>query len=394
MRSGKSTSSFGNVVQKAGKVNIIGGTSTASAASTVHSYSDDETVAFTDWVNGALASDPELKTVLPIKDGGLFEACKNGIVLCKLINDAVPDTIDERAINKKATHSVQISENITLMLNSARAIGCNIVNIDAEDIKAGTPHLVLGLIWQIVKIGLFARINLSNVPGMAALLESGEELQSLMALPAEQLLIRWFNYHLKAAGSSRRVGNFGKDIKDSECYTILIKQIAPADAGVDTSALGIADETQRAERMLQQAEKIDCRKFVRPADVVRANQKLNLAFVANMFNNHPALNLPTDVAVEDIEEIEENRDEKTFRNWMNSLGVNPFVNNLYQDLRDGLVLLQLLDKVQPGLVDWKRVNQPPYKAQGGNMKKIENDNYALSVCAQLKFSLVRETSRA
>jgi hypothetical protein len=26
---------------------------------------------------------------------------------------------------------------------------------------------------------------------------------------------------------------------------------------------------------------------------------------------------------------------------MNSLGVNPFVNNLYQDLKDGLVLIQV-----------------------------------------------------
>lgn len=31
-----------------------------------------------------------------------------------------------------------------------------------------------------------------------------------------------------------------------------------------------------------------------------------------------------------------------FRNWMNSMGVNPFVNSLYQDLKDGLVLLQVL----------------------------------------------------
>ena len=140
-------------MQKAGKVNIIGGTSTASAAGTAHSYSDEESVAFSDWINHSLSEDPELKDVLPIKEeGGLFNACKKGIVLCKLINDAVPDTIDERAINKKAKHPVEISENITLMLNSARAIGCNVVNIDAEDIKAGTPHLVLGLIWQIVKV--------------------------------------------------------------------------------------------------------------------------------------------------------------------------------------------------------------------------------------------------
>jgi len=130
-------------------------------------------------------------------------------------------------------------------------------------------------------------------------------------------------------------------------------------------------------------KKINCRKFVRPTDVAKGNQKLNLAFVANMFNTCPALN-----AVENIEIIEENREEKTYRNWMNSLGVNPFVNNLYQDLKDGLVLIQLFDKIKPGCVDWNKVNQPPYKAVGGNMKKIENCNYALTLAKQMNFSLV------
>lgn len=45
----------------------------------------------------------------------------------------------------------------------------------------------------------------------------------------------------------------------------------------------------RAERMLQEAEKINCRSFVSPNDVVQGNYKLNLAFVANLFNNHPGL---------------------------------------------------------------------------------------------------------
>jgi len=30
-----------------------------------------------------------------------------------------------------------------------------------------------------------------------------------------------------------------------------------------------------------------------------------------------------------------------FRNWMNSLGVDPYVGNLYEDLRDGIILIQV-----------------------------------------------------
>ena len=38
------------------------------------------------------------------------------------------------------------------------------VNIGSGDIEEGRPHLVLGLIWQIVKMTLLANINLKDRP--------------------------------------------------------------------------------------------------------------------------------------------------------------------------------------------------------------------------------------
>ena len=49
---------------------------------------------------------------------------------------------------------------------------------------------------------------------------------------------------------------------------------------------------QRAECMLVQAERLGARQFVTATDVVRGNPKLNLAFVANLFNKYPALKKP------------------------------------------------------------------------------------------------------
>ena len=40
---------------------------------------------------------------------------------------------------------------------------------------------------------------------------------------------------------------------------------------------------------------------------------------------------------------------------MNSLGVSPKVKWLYTDLDNGLILFQLMDFIQPGIVDWKKV---------------------------------------
>lgn len=48
-----------------------------------------------------------------------------------------------------------------------------------------------------------------------------------MALPPEEQLLRWFNAHLRMAGSPRTVNNFSSDIADGESYLTLMTQIAP-----------------------------------------------------------------------------------------------------------------------------------------------------------------------
>lgn len=88
----------------------------------------------------------------------------DGLILCGLINLACPDTIDERAINKKEDMNVyQKTENVNLALNAAKSIGCQVVNIGANDIIEGRPILILGLIWQIIKIQLLSQVRSSSI---------------------------------------------------------------------------------------------------------------------------------------------------------------------------------------------------------------------------------------
>ncbi len=74
------------------------------------------------------------------------------------------------------------------------------------------------------------------------------------------------------------------DIKDGTAYTVLLAQIAPKHCNRD--ALNVSDVGKRAEMVLDNADKIACRKFVSPRDIVRGNHKLNLAFVANVQRPH------------------------------------------------------------------------------------------------------------
>lgn len=378
---------FKKQVQRREGIFTHGGTTTASTAGTTHTVRFAEQVAFSNWINSNLSHDSECKAYLPLdaESNDLYNKMADGILLCKLINITCPETIDERGINKNHPNIYRRHENLVLALNSARSIGCNIVNIGAEDIKEGTPHLVLGLLWQVIRIGLLSDIDLKHNPGLLLLLEEGESPEDMQKLTPEQILIRWVNYHLRNAGTSLQINNLTEDIKDSEAYTYLLHQISPAEAGVVLDPLKVNDHLKRAECMLQQASKIGCRSFLTPNDVVNPNYKLNLAFVANLFNTHPALDkAPTDV---EYEIIDETREEKTYRNWMNSVGVNPFVYNLYSDLTDGLVLIQLFDIIRAGIVNWSQVVKQFHKMKC-NFEKLSNCNYAVDLGKQMKFSIV------
>ncbi|CAB3233164.1 unnamed protein product [Arctia plantaginis] len=381
------SSTFKQAVSKKENLEHLGGMSEASSDGTTHSVRLEEQMAFSGWINSNLEHDPDLTYLLPIDPEGkqLYDKLKDGLILCKVINHSCPDTIDERAINKKNLTLYTKHENLTLALVSSQAIGCNIVNIDAHDLAKGKPHLVLGLLWQIIRIGLFNQITLEHCPGLTELLNDQERIEDLLALSPEAILLRWVNHQLQSAGVTRRCTNFQQDVADSEIYSYLLKQIAPDDAGVGLDALREQDLLRRAELMLQQAAKLRCRAFVTPADVVGGVYKLNLAFVANLFNQHPGLQRQADT--EEYHQLDETREEKTYRNWMNSMGVAPHVNWLYSDLTDGLVIFQLYDIIKPGIVNWKKVHRQFSKLRKF-MERLENCNYAVELGRQLGFSLV------
>jgi Calponin homology (CH) domain len=81
------------------------------------------------------------------------------LLFSKLINQAQPGTIHEQAVNKpsgkQATLSVfQCHENLTLTVRSAQSIGCSVVNIGPDDLYEGREHLVLGLVWQVIRVSI------------------------------------------------------------------------------------------------------------------------------------------------------------------------------------------------------------------------------------------------
>ena len=150
---------------------------------------------------------------------------------------------------KKTLSIFEIKENQNLVIESAKAIGCKTVGIHNQSLIEATrcPHLVLGIVWQIVKIQLMTSINLKQHPELVALLKDGEELHELLSLSPEAILLRWVNFHLNKAESKRRIKRktFSDDIRDSEIYTVLLNQIKPKIC--DRKALSVS-ATKRVER--------------------------------------------------------------------------------------------------------------------------------------------------
>lgn len=124
-----------------------------SDSNAVHSFTEDEVNAYVEHINFFLADDEDLKERLPINPSSkLFESVGDGVLLCKLVNKAQPGTIDHRAINIKNLNIFKANENLTLAIASAKAIGCICVNINNNSIVDKREHIILGLIWQIIRI--------------------------------------------------------------------------------------------------------------------------------------------------------------------------------------------------------------------------------------------------
>ncbi|CAL1709222.1 unnamed protein product [Somion occarium] len=400
---------------KGGKVTMHGSNATVS-----HTINQDELAEFTNHINAVLEGDPDLGSRIPIPTNTmqLFDEVRDGLILCKLINDSVPETIDPRVLNKptgrKPLNAFQMTENNNIVITSAKAIGCSVVNIGSNDIIEGREHLILGLIWQIIRRGLLSQIDIKIHPELYRLCEEDETIDDLLRLTPDQILLRWFNYHLKQAGWKRRVNNFSRDVSDGENYTVLLNQLKPSDCSL--APLQTHDIRQRAEEVLQNAANIGCRKYLTPASLVSGNPRLNLAFVANLFNNHPGLEPLDEQEAKDYGVVEDfdaegEREARVFTLWLNSLGVEPGVFNLFENIKDGLIILQAFDKIVPGSVVWRRVSKPkegasaayvadtgegeeedigvtPNQSKLSRFKQVENCNYSVDLAKQNGMHLV------
>ncbi|KAJ3429721.1 fimbrin-1 [Anaeramoeba flamelloides] len=348
-----------------------------------------------EFINNELKYDLDLNHLLPIGTNtpDLIDAMRDGLLLCKLINHCVPETIDERVINTfdeidMERHMDEILENHTLCINSALAIGCNVKGITAKALVNEEENQCLQFCWEIIKQGLLSKISLLNHPELSVLCEGNDSIQDLALIAPEDLLLRWANYLITKSGYNNEkkkltCQNFDNDLKDGLILGIILNQIDNQKCPLD-SILESQEIETRADYLVNNATNLGINYFICTESLIKLEPKLNLAFLAYLFDQKNGIKTETNTNINIRMPDFGTREERSFRLWINSLGVKPKVYNLYEDLRDGNILAQVIDKVAPpNTVNWKKI-----KINCINMyEKILNCNYIVDLGKNLNLKL-------
>jgi len=129
-------------------------------------------------------------------------------------------------------------------------------------------------------------------------------------LSNEQLLLRWFNFHLKH-NDQKPISNFSKDICDSEAYFSLFERLNMIKDGNDEvislinegRSYPTSEKEKRAECILKISQLMDCKRFINVNRIVNGHARLNLSFVATIFNKYSNVNLTDEESMAYVREL-------------------------------------------------------------------------------------------
>lgn len=155
-------------------------------------------------------------------------------------------------------------------------------------------------------------------------------------------------------------------------------------AGIDEPDLDV-----RAGKMINNSMALGVPRVVQPHDICSGNEKVNTLFVAYIFNTKHGLEDLTqeeyDAAGMLDDDIEASKEERTFRLWINSLGIEDvYVNNLIDECKDGVLLCKVIHKVDEKAIDWKKVDLAP----NNDFKRNINNNTAIEGCKNMGLKMI------
>lgn len=156
-------------------------------------------------INNKLSIDKDelIKKRLPLNPASddVFYQMADGHFFIKLLNMVDPDAVDLRTINKygPAMNKYAIVTNINQAITAAKG-HIKMVGVTDHAFTDRNEHIILGVLTQLAHILAFGKLELRNCPEIMVLKYEDEDLSSFLKLTPEDILIRWVNFHLAAAG--------------------------------------------------------------------------------------------------------------------------------------------------------------------------------------------------
>ena len=134
----------------------------ATASGGHHNYLLEEVSMIARTINRECKDDALIAERLPIDptNDDLFHACSDGMVLIHLLNHIDPDNIDMRTVNKGSNLNIyKVRENLDQAFAVCKTL-IKVVGIDTQTFLDKTSYLMLGILWQLVRLLAMKAIDL------------------------------------------------------------------------------------------------------------------------------------------------------------------------------------------------------------------------------------------
>lgn len=242
-----------------------------------------------DYVSEFAETLDECKGLLPIDVSNVLSKLDDGILLGRLTQEGLAkDDLPNRAIKSPVKDDADKKAN--------RAAIAAAINKKTE--LSLDPNDREGFAKKVVMLHLQQNINLIESIAIIRTLKDGEGLDFLLKMSPKEILQRWVNYHLTAAGvplpdnKDEHIKDLHKDLTTTYIFKLL--------KHLDKTKGLITDSEPSTQAVLRAAEILEVNRFVSAESIEGKWGLVNEAFLSHVFNSHPGLYLPTEEEMDHI----------------------------------------------------------------------------------------------
>jgi len=368
----------------------------------------------------------------------------DGQLVAAYLNYCIPNAIDNRAMHVPGKASPLLTgeqrrENLFLVASTCKSVGVAVVGgrvselVDLLGDAVSRPASAAEFLFALVSFHVLGEVRLERCPELQANADDAKR-ERMASYPAE-LLGEWAPFHIGSyTAKARQAGTAPASVPASGdmqlsspwvdlkvpglLVSAVVERAGPlvsVRGGLKALELGrdlLQQEAigERHARVIEQLELLGARyaaSFLIPcqlleegeegerkkqaADASVAWRRANLLFAACLMDASSELVLSSSSSSLEASEsgvVKGSTEMAAMKVWLNNLGLKNVsrIHDLFTAVKDGLLLLKVLDFMSPGCVNWKKAELNP----NHKIKRISNCSLAVDIAKRpgFLFSLV------